>query len=637
MRASACFLLLAAILLGSSMLSLAETGDDQPPSWSSMPVLTAVEDVPMTIDLSGNLSDPDTPLANLTLSSSSPYVENITGLSVTFLFPNGVLNANVTLVARDANNSVQAIVQFTIEPVNDPPRWEPRLERLPDGELDTFYSFNLTATDEDDEVEDLAYASDAEFFSNSPTGEIAFIPSYEMTGPNWFNVTVYDPRGLHDTMELLLLIEPFPEWFVHYIPPQNAREGVVFTLNIRDYLVYNWDWLPPEDRLTFTYYDDTSKLDTNPETGEVVWDAPTNVDVGDHFFTITVVDSKGRADQIEIKISVPMPPPPGCFPIIGAQKLTQDVRYTLTMPLDPYYKEYPNINGGFTFSNHPKDLFIIDPDTGVIDLVPLNEQVGTWIVVIEVIFDSGLKESVQMVFIVQNVNDAPTIEHVFDLHLTEGEPFQLNLEGRDVDMDVRQDGTRLPVDLEERLMFSGGLDGGQLDPVTGVWEIVPDQGHVNASPMVVEFMVSDAGGLNYTVQVKLSVKDVVMEPSVIIAGVVEGQSLPTNSKVILGAVTVDESGEEWAGLFRWYEGTTLIGMDREIVWMPRRSGLVELSLVAEDEEGATARTTVVVYVKSASPPEPMVPPSSVVICIGSIIALVVVLNIYILLGRRKGR
>lgn len=637
MRASACFILLASILLGSSMLSLAETGDDQPPSWSPMPVLTAVEDVPITIDLSGNLSDPDTPLANLTLGSSSPYVENITGLSVTFLFPNGVLNANVTLVARDANNSVQTVIQFTIEPVNDPPMWDPRLERLPDGEQDTFYSFNLTATDEDDEVEDLTYASDAEFHIISPTGEIAFRPTNDVVGPNWFNVTVSDPGGLSDTMELVLFIGWYPEWFFIYIAPQEAREDVVFTLNMSHYLVYNGIGFPPEYRLTFTYYDDSTKLDTNPETGEVVWDAPTNLDVGDHFFTITVIDSEGRADQMEIRITVPMPHRPGGFPIIGAQNLMQDVPYTFAMPLDPHYKEYPNIYGGFTFSNHPEDLFIIDPDTGVIDLVPRNGHVGTWIVTIELLFDDGLRESVQVVFIVQNVNDAPTIDHMSDLHLTEGEPFSLTLEGRDVDMDERQDGTRLPVDLEERLTFSGGLDGGRLNAVTGVWEIVPDQFHVNASPMVVEFTVSDAGGLNDTIRVRISVKDVVMEPSVMIAGVVEGQRLRADRKVVLGAVTVDESGEEWARSFRWYDGTTLIGMDREIVWMPRRPGLVELTLVAEDDEGTTARTTVVVSVRSASPPEPLLPPIAVMICIGSIIALVAVLNIYILQGRRKGR
>jgi len=558
-----------------------------------MPVFKAIEDVPAAIDLEGYLSDPDTPVEHLTLSSISVHVKNMTGLWVTFVFPNGVLEANVTIVASDGNSTAKAVVPFTIEPVNDPPRWEPRLESLPDGEQDTFYSFNLTALDEDDDVEDLTYATDASFFTISPTGEVAFVPRNSDIGRNRFNVTVHDPGGLSDTMELVLFIGPYPEWFFIYIGPQVAQEGEVFTLNISQYLVYNWDWIPPEDRLTFTYYDDSTKLVTDPDTGEVVW-TPTNQDVGDHYFTIIVRDSLGRTDQMEIKITVEMPHPPPFFPDIGVQDLTQGILYRFTMPLDPHYTTYSQIYGEYTFFNSPEDLFVIDPDNGIISFVPGNELVGLWYVTVGVVGTDGLREAVTMVFNVTNVNNAPTMEHVFDLQLVEGEPFMLKLEGNDVDMDTRRDGTMLPVDPDERLRFSGGPEGGHMDPLTGVWTITPDQGLVDAGPIVVEFEVRDAGGLSDMIQVRLSVANRVLEPSVIIVGVWDNGTVISSKTYTLRAMTVDESGEEWATSFLWYADNRLIGVGREIEWVARGSGEVELVLVADDDEGNAVRTTAVV-------------------------------------------
>lgn len=597
MRASSFLISFASILLVVAIASVASAEDDQPPSWFPMDTFHAVEDVPLIMDFTEFVTDPDTPTDNLTIDSGSPFVVNISGMVVTFLFPNGVLEANVTMEVSDGNATKRATLHFVIEPVNDPPIWQPRLERLPDGEQDEFYSFNLTATDEDTEVEDLTFFTDANFFIISPTGEIAFRPTNDVVGPNWFNVTVYDPGGLFDTMELFLFIETYPEWDTIWISTLEARVGEVFRLNISDFLVYQGTGYPPQVRLTFTYYDDTTLLETDPETGEVVWDVPTPEDVGDHFFTITVVNSEGRADQMEIKITVPLPDPPPIFGPIEAQDLTEDVRYTFTMPLDPHYETYSKVYGGFTFSNEPGDPFEIDPDTGVIDLVPRNEDVGTWAVSLKVLFDNGLEEVVPVVFNVHNVNDVPTIDHVVALELIEGEQFELHLEGHDTDMDMRMDGTRLPVDPEERLRFSGGLDGGHLDPVTGVWTIVPDQGHVNASPLVVDFKVMDAGGLSDSVKVRLSVVNRVTQPSAMIVGVVEGQKLNVGKKLILRAGNWDESGEEWATSLRWFANNRQIGTDPAIEWEPRGSGIVDLALVAEDTEGNKVRTNLTVLVR----------------------------------------
>lgn len=94
-----------------------------PPVWGDIPTLEAVEDVPLIYDFSSHISDPDGPMAMLSLSSDSPYVTDIDGLNVTFEFPNGVLTATVPLTLRDRRDQAVRDVNFTVEPVNDPPEY----------------------------------------------------------------------------------------------------------------------------------------------------------------------------------------------------------------------------------------------------------------------------------------------------------------------------------------------------------------------------------------------------------------------------------------------------------------------------------------------------------------------------------
>ncbi len=92
-----------------------------PPAWGTLSVLHAVEDVPITYDMSANVSDPDSPIQDLEITSVSPYVTFVNGLNVTFQFPNGVLEAEVPLELTDGGFGVPTTVNFIIQPVNDPP------------------------------------------------------------------------------------------------------------------------------------------------------------------------------------------------------------------------------------------------------------------------------------------------------------------------------------------------------------------------------------------------------------------------------------------------------------------------------------------------------------------------------------
>ncbi len=179
-------------------------GDGPPPSLAPL-AFDAVEDEPLTVDLSSHLEQSGLSVENITIDSSSPLVVDIDGVDVTFLFPNGVLEANVTLDVYDGDGNYTLVVTFTVEPVNDPPRFLYRPTHLPDAEVGTYYSFNLTVEDEDDPPEDLTFSTNASFL-HMVGAEIAFMPEAEQAGSNLFNVTVNDPGGLSDTLDLELFV-----------------------------------------------------------------------------------------------------------------------------------------------------------------------------------------------------------------------------------------------------------------------------------------------------------------------------------------------------------------------------------------------------------------------------------------------
>ncbi len=152
-----------------------------PPRWRSLPFLSTEEDVAFVYDFAGNVSDPDTPLAELNITSSSPYVNATEGLEVKFLFPDGVTRAQVPLTLSDGFNRVQALVNFTVQPVNDPP------------------SHNITtdqnATEEVDLHIDLA---DNIWDIDNPKRDLSLIEDDPYTTVDGLTITVHFPEGVLD-------------------------------------------------------------------------------------------------------------------------------------------------------------------------------------------------------------------------------------------------------------------------------------------------------------------------------------------------------------------------------------------------------------------------------------------------------
>jgi hypothetical protein len=160
-----------------------------PPVWGGMPSLHAVEDVPVTYDLSAYVSDPDNPTWDLEITSVSPYVTSVNGLNVTFQFPNGVLEASVPLELTDGGFGVPATMDFIIQPVNDPPEHDIPVQQ--EASADELWTMDLASHvwDIDNRTEDLFLVVDSPFATVEGLNITMLFSADVYMYDLWFNIS----------------------------------------------------------------------------------------------------------------------------------------------------------------------------------------------------------------------------------------------------------------------------------------------------------------------------------------------------------------------------------------------------------------------------------------------------------------
>jgi len=123
---------------------------NDPPKLGDTDVITVKEDEPYDLDLTDLVSDPDSALADLDVTTDSDHVE-VDGLVLTFLYPDGVTGEDVEVVVSDGEFDVSTTLEVTVDGSNDPPE-KPVVDGISDGwiytDLDTF-DIRVTAEDGD--------------------------------------------------------------------------------------------------------------------------------------------------------------------------------------------------------------------------------------------------------------------------------------------------------------------------------------------------------------------------------------------------------------------------------------------------------------------------------------------------------
>jgi hypothetical protein len=469
--------------------------------------------------------------------------------------------------------------------VNDAPKWT--VSQLPDGEQDSFYSFNMTANDRDNGFGELTFSDDVDFVDISPGGEIAFVPRNEHVGYNYINLTVMDPDGLSDTLEMELFVNNVNDPpTLKYIAPQEANEDILFTLDVSAYVEDPDLLLPLEFRDIITYRDDTVDLDTNVETGLITW-TPDNSDVGELFFTITVTDTKGRSAQQEVKITVYNTNDAPEFGIIGKQNLVQGRAYQYNIPVTDEDLENDGSGETLVFTNDNTDLFTIDPAQGSITFTPENEDVGVWEVTITVTDSEGASDTRLVVFEIENENDKPAIAYIPTQQLTEDVPFEMDIVATDPDLEPRNlDGE--PVDPDEVLTYRTNVSRVAIDN-TGKLTFTPTNDDAKRVTMVIRITVVDASSETHTADVTFTIANINDAPeSLQIIGLVQGQKVDEGDKILLRGSAQDIDDDASQLIYKWYAKGVLIGQTQDFTWKVKGKGLTEVKLIVSDGAGPDA-------------------------------------------------
>jgi titin len=134
-------------------------------------------------------------------------VTSTDGLNVTFQFPNGVLSADVPLVLSDGGNDVQRMVNFTIQPVNDPPEHDiPEQQTAREDEPWTM-DLSHRVWDVDNGTEDLFLLTDSPYASVDGLNLTMLFPEPIDEYDLWFNIS----DGINTTqVKLHFTIIPAP-------------------------------------------------------------------------------------------------------------------------------------------------------------------------------------------------------------------------------------------------------------------------------------------------------------------------------------------------------------------------------------------------------------------------------------------
>ncbi len=594
------------------------------PAWGSVPRVTTLEDTDAVhaLDLDTVTMDDHNAgalsfeVARVSSTAIRAVIEDRHWLTVRIAERDWHGIASLTLNATDAFGLMAQSPDIVVEvfDVNDPPTV--KAPGILNGRQGDAFEYHFVASDVDGDT--LEYSDDCPVFEVDPaTGAVAFTPTNDDVGLHEFNVTASDGRGGTAVGRGSLVIANVNDPPSISDPgPLRGRQGAVF----RHAFEATDPDLPYGDLLRWTllgdpYYVDNLLLD--PMTGELVWPSITNAEVGTHQFQLKVVDTGGKAAQLDVVLTIDNLNDPPSFQRIGDQPIAEDGTLSVSIKvLDPDLAVDPAER--LTWTVEPP-WFTVSP-AGNFIYKALREHAGETRITITVTDTAGSSYSQSFSLIVQLVNHPPSFTPVADQVAVEDTAWFVDLVITDID-------------ANDTIMFTGTAPfpipqaGGRV-----MW--TPRQNDVGDNPVRIE--AADAAGAVAVLAFDLTVLEVDDPPTVLLRSPVNGSAYNFHGPIPLRAEGTDEEGKhltyEWSwryesrGTSTWKPVTT--GPDG--LWTMAPPGRLVLRVTASDgNHTATGDVTVEV----ASPPDERGSGAGIVIAAG-VVLLVVVILLVVMRARR---
>jgi hypothetical protein len=345
----------------------------------------------------------------------------------------------------------------------------------------------------------------------------------------------------------------------------NATQGVLFekTFNVTD----------PDD-IALVFATNATFLYLDEATGTITF-LPENRDVGKHLFWVNVTDDEGASDRLNLSLTVQNVNDPPVLQLIPDVSVPERTPFTLKVNASD-----PDLDIGqdkLRFSSS-SDLFNITA-AGVISFTPQGKDVGEHAANVTVTDSGGLSDSRSFTITVSDVNDPPKIERPADMTVPERQMVSFRVNASDPD-------------IGDVLTFKS---------TTSLLTISPD-GWANFTPTAknigvntVKITVTDRGGLNASVEFKISVTNVNDPPrNVKMLSPVNGTTFKEGEKMELSASAVDDDGDELG--FHWFADGEPIGVGKNLTAVGLKPGKHALKVEASDGTASNSSSPVEILV-----------------------------------------
>jgi hypothetical protein len=203
--------------------------------------LTFAEDASTSIDLRKVFADPDGDALAYSVTGNLLLNVTIVGGNATVkpFYSDWFGSESVTFMARDtANASVALIVNFTVTPVNDPPRIWRNIPNMIIQEDQTVRLFNLSTYFKDVDAEKLIFTSSGSTHVGvtiGPDDWVTFSPMSNWSGTELLVFVAEDPLGERAQLEFNLTVEPVddaPELGQPSVTPTKGDTATSFTFTV---------------------------------------------------------------------------------------------------------------------------------------------------------------------------------------------------------------------------------------------------------------------------------------------------------------------------------------------------------------------------------------------------------------------
>ncbi len=265
--------------------------------------VTTMEDIPLSIPVLTNDSDPDGGTLQVSSVADPPYGAAVVGSNGTIDYsPDANFNGTDTFnysIANSSSLSATAQITVTVEPVNDPPVAQGDEAVTRQG---TPVVVDVLANDSDVEGDPLSVTQVTSPSHGAATtgimGRITYVPTVDYIGPDSFEYTVVDGRGGSTTGQVIITVTASA-------PPEavddfaDTDEDSVSTIDV---LANDSD--PDGDDVTLQGVDAPSHGSAAINAaGTITYTPATNYN-GPDAFTYTVKDPGGATDVASVSVQV---------------------------------------------------------------------------------------------------------------------------------------------------------------------------------------------------------------------------------------------------------------------------------------------------------------------------------------------